>query len=168
MFLREYELDADGDPVSTGKMIDLHPTEGGIANWAQVKAQAREMLGIELRDEDVLNVPLLATDQYGRFLPGPNGFPQIVTGGNELVEGDPTANDGKGISTVGAVRTNHAFLDDIAHHAVPFGDHDNNPATPRRALDPDSGAGRRGVEHEGRQQPRDLRQRAARRPLHHR
>jgi Ca2+-binding RTX toxin-like protein len=140
VFLREYELNADGDPVSNGKMLDQGP-DGGIANWAKVKDQARDLLGIELRDEDVLNVPLLATDQYGRFLPGPNGFPQIVRAGNELVEGDPTANDGKGISTVNAVRTNHAFLDDIAHHAVPFGDHDGNPGTPRRALDPDATQG---------------------------
>ena len=31
-----------------------------------------------------------------------------------------------------AQRTSHAFLDDIAHHAVPFGDHDGNPASRRR------------------------------------
>ena len=35
------------------------------------------MLGIQLVDTDVLNVPLLLTDEYGRFLPGPNGFPQL-------------------------------------------------------------------------------------------
>ena len=28
---------------------------------------------------DVHNVPLLATDPYGNFIPGPNGFPQVVT-----------------------------------------------------------------------------------------
>ena len=38
----------------------------------------QDVLGIELADTDVLNIPLLATDPYGRFLPGPNGFPQIV------------------------------------------------------------------------------------------
>ena len=60
-----------------------------MATWA-VKAQARTVLGIELTDQDVLNVPLLATDQYGHFLPGANGFPQIVTpGAPAWLEGNP-------------------------------------------------------------------------------
>ena len=117
VFLREYEREGDVT-VATGRLLDLTPADGGIANWAQVKAQARELLGIELRDADVLNVPLLATDQYGRFLPGDNGYAQIVTA-DGLVEGDPEANGGKGISTAQAKRTGHAFLDDIAHHATP-------------------------------------------------
>ena len=135
VFLREYALDADGDPVSTGKVAD--GSTGGIANWGEVKTQAREMLGIELRDADVLNVPLLVTDQYGRFLPGPNGHAQLVMPGGP-VEGDPEANGGRGISTVGALRTGHAFLDDIAHLAVPRGDHDGRPETPHQALDADA------------------------------
>ena len=121
------------------------------------------MLGIELRDSDVLNVPLLATDQYGKFIPGPNGFAQFVTAGNVLVEGDPTANGGLGISTTNAVRTGHAFLDDIAHHAVPFGDHDGNPSTPRQNLAPDAARG-----HRRRQPAGYLRRRDARGALHHR
>ena len=36
------------------------------------------MLGIQLVDADVTNVPLLLTDEYGRFLRGPNGFPQMA------------------------------------------------------------------------------------------
>ena len=141
VFLREYARDGDGRTVATGRMLDLDPAEGGLADWTRVKAQARELLGIQLSDSDVLNVPLLATDQYGRFLPGPNGYAQIVTAGNRLVEGDPQAEDGRGVATSSALRTNHAFLDDIAHHAVPFGDHDGNPMTPRQALRPDDLAG---------------------------
>ena len=36
------------------------------------------MLGIDLTDADVGNVPLLRTDPYGDFIRGPNGMPQIV------------------------------------------------------------------------------------------
>jgi hypothetical protein len=93
-----------------------------------VKAQARDLLGIQLTDADVDNVPLLATDQYGNFIPGPNGFPMVMMKGLDgisgttddfLVEGNPAANGGLGISIVNAVRTGHQFLIDIAHNAVP-------------------------------------------------
>ena len=115
-----------------------------MATWAVVKAQARDMLGINLTDADVHNVPLLATDAYGNFIPGRERLP---AGGDrppaptasrhrrrrtELVEGNPAAP----ISLVNAVRTGHAFLDDIAHSAVPVGDHDGNPATPRSCWQP--------------------------------
>src|SRR5215207_2383402 len=121
VFLRQYVLNAAGDPVSTGKLIE--GGNGGMATWADVKAQAATLLGIRLLDSDVGNVPLLATDQYGEFIRGPNGYPQIVMAGNPptLVEGDPTANGGHGVLTAGAVRTGHAFLADIAHSAVPTG-----------------------------------------------
>jgi len=75
------------------------------------------MLGIRLVDTDVFNVPLLLTDPYGRFVRGPNGYPQVVMTGNVMVEGNPAAP----ISLANAVRTGHAFLDDIAHNAVPNG-----------------------------------------------
>ena len=38
VFLREYVLNADGDPVATGKLIE--GANGGMATWAEVKAQA--------------------------------------------------------------------------------------------------------------------------------
>ena len=114
-----------GDPVATGKLIE--GGNGGMATWADVKAQAADLLGIQLVDSDVGNIPLLATDQYGKFIPGPNGFPQMVFPGANpgdppiLVEGNPTANGGLGVLTAGAIRTGHAFLADIAHNAVPTG-----------------------------------------------
>jgi hypothetical protein len=139
VFLRAYERNAAGEPVATGKLIvnrDLGAdgeygtaddvVTGGMATWAVVKAQARDLLGINLTDADVTNVPLLATDSYGRFLRGPNGLPQVVMVGPDglpgtpddvLVEGD-LANP---ISLANAVRTGHAFLDDIAHAANPTG-----------------------------------------------
>ncbi len=36
------------------------------------------MLGISLNDFDVHNVPLLLTDQYGKFIPGANGYAQVA------------------------------------------------------------------------------------------
>uniref|UniRef100_UPI00232FADCB peroxidase family protein n=1 Tax=Candidatus Phyllobacterium onerii TaxID=3020828 RepID=UPI00232FADCB len=124
VFLRGYALNAAGDPVSTGKLIE--GVNGGMATWADVKAQAADLLGIQLIDSDVGNIPLLAADQYGNFIPGPNGYPQMIFPGATpgtfiMVEGDPTANGGLGVLTAGAVRTGHAFLADIAHSAVPTG-----------------------------------------------
>ena len=59
-------LDANGNPVATGRLLE--GADGGLATWADVKAQARELLGIDLTDADVTNIPLLATDPYGRFV----------------------------------------------------------------------------------------------------
>jgi len=124
VFLREYVLDANGRPVATGSLLD--GTDGGLANWAQVKAQAL-MLGIQLDDADVLDLPLLATDQFGKFIPDPvTGFAQIVLRAADV--GGPLDPDGNGLAsgTPGApldasvgVRTGHAFLNDIAHAAAP-------------------------------------------------
>ena len=117
VFLRQYVLDAVGDPVSTGKLVT--GPGGGMADWNAIKAQTRTMLGINLVDANVLSVPLLATDAYGKFIRGANGFPQIVTSGG-LVEGNPAANAGLGVSVPAtAIKSGQAFLDDIAHHAVP-------------------------------------------------
>ncbi len=129
VFLRQYQLNTAGDPVATGKLIE--GGNGGMATWGEVKAQAKTLLGINLTDADVGAVPLLRTDPYGNFIPGANGFPQIILGigadgipntADDIVrEGDPTANGGLGASTTGAIRTASAFLADIAHEAVPIG-----------------------------------------------
>jgi Ca2+-binding RTX toxin-like protein len=145
VFVRAYEFNAAGDPVATGKLIVNRnlgadgefgtPDDvviGGMATWAVVKAQARDVLGIQLTDADVFDVPLLATDPYGKFIPGPNGFPQLVTQSG-LVEGNPAANGGSGMAIpADAFRTGHAFLNDIAHTAAP-----NAGLTP----DPDADVG---------------------------
>ena len=62
-----------------------------MATWKVVKAQARDILGINLTDADFNNVPLLATDAYGNFIKGPNGFPQVVMKGPDGIAG--TADD---------------------------------------------------------------------------
>jgi hypothetical protein len=130
VFLREYADNAAGKPVATGRMLGgpAGPTAEGMATWATVKFQASHELGLWLKDQDVLNIPLLAVDPYGKFIPGPNGFPQYVTDSG-LVEGDPTANAGQGVpvptnakhivNCAPGVSCNEGFLVDIAHNAVP-------------------------------------------------
>ena len=97
MFLRAYKLDAAGHPVATGKLItnrdlgadgrfggtglNADTDIGGMATWQVVKAQARDLLGINLTDANVFDVPLLATDQYGNFIKGPNGLPMVMMKG---------------------------------------------------------------------------------------
>ena len=102
-------------PVATGKLLD-GDIAGNIANWSEVKRQAANKLGIELVDMDIHNVPLLLTDEYGRFLRS-SGFPQVVTdfsGTTATVRvGNPSAPVATGLGT------GHAFLDDIAHLANP-------------------------------------------------
>jgi Ca2+-binding RTX toxin-like protein len=135
VFLREYVKDANGRAVSTGKLLDGAQADS-ISNWGEVKAQALTMLGIQLSDFDVHNVPLLLTDQYGRFIPGPNGYAQIAIDPDGILNsGDETFVEGTAdglLVPANAIRTGHAFLDDIAHHAAPgLVDHDRNPLTPR-------------------------------------
>lgn len=121
VFLREYVMH-EGKPVATGNLLN---GDRGLATWADVKEQARTMLGIELTDADVANVPLLRTDPYGRFIPNAEGFAQVIVGIG--ADGVPnTADDivvsgtpGAPVGTANAVRIGHAFLDDIAHSAVP-------------------------------------------------
>ncbi len=145
VFLRAYALDADGKPVATGKLLTNRDLGGdgvfgtaddvelgGMATWGVLKAQARDLLGIQLDDLDVGRVPLLATDPYGNFLRGPNGFPQLVTA-TGLLEGNPLAP----VDASLALATGHAFLDDIAHAASPFNSQSGAPLT----ADADSAAG---------------------------
>ncbi|MBM6596402.1 peroxidase family protein [Microvirga pudoricolor] len=123
VFMREYILGPDGKPMATGHLLEGE--RGGLATWADLKHQAKTVLGIELTDLNVGNIPLIAADPYGNFIPGPNGYPQLVVGmgpdgklgtaDDILREGNPAAP----VSVQGVVLTGHAFLDDIAHAAVP-------------------------------------------------
>lgn len=109
IFIREYVM-VDGKPEPTGHLLE--GANGGLATWSDVKHQAETLLGIKLTNQDVFNVPLLATDRYGNLILSDSGKVQIVTA-HGLVEanGDVLPSD--------TVRTGHAFLDDIAHSAVP-------------------------------------------------
>ena len=117
VFLRQYTMvlnpvTGTTHPEPDGKVLDggfCSPRGTGIpgdqicniGNWGQVKAQASTMLGIHLVDTDVFNVPLVLTDPYGHFKPGPRGFPQLVignpAGAPTFLEGNPAANAGLGI-----------------------------------------------------------------------
>ncbi len=143
VFLRAYADNVEGKPVSTGKLLST--ADGGLSPWSLVKSAAAADLGLRLVDRDVLDIPMLATDPYGRFLPGSNGLPQWVTAGPDgtpltaddvLVEGD-RANPVPAPADVNRIGT--AFLDDIAHSAVPRqATPDQGPGRPARpALLPD-------------------------------
>ena len=92
------------------------------------------MLGLLLQDTDVTNIPMIAADPYGNFIPGPaRGLPQYVptTG---LVEGDLAAPGRRCRRT--SLYFDTPFLTDIAHNADPRRqDTDHNPATPPVAPD---------------------------------
>jgi hypothetical protein len=126
VFLREY-VDTAGRPVSTGKFLST-PDGQGLATWTMIKAQARTSLGLELVDADVTNIPMIAADPYGNFIPGPaRGLPQYVTTDvftdangvirPVLVEGNRTTPAVRPPANV--VRIGTAFLNDIAHSADP-------------------------------------------------
>ncbi|TNC59867.1 peroxidase family protein, partial [Rubellimicrobium roseum] len=137
VFLREYaRVTVDGvtKTVATGRLLDgldaSGNPDGTIGTWEDVKNSAKEFLGITLTDFDVHRVPLLATDQYGNLILGPNGYAQLVTP-TGLVEGDPNGT----VLASQAIAAGPAFLDDIAHHAVPGRyDSDND----RRITDADA------------------------------
>ncbi|TFD47952.1 heme peroxidase [Cryobacterium sp. Hh11] len=117
VFLREYVTEGNR-PVATGKLLGgpAGPTAGGMATWATAKAQAANVLGLLLVDQNVTNIPMLAVDAYGKFIPGPlRGMPQYATA-TGLVEGDP-ANPVAVPSNV--LYFNTPFLTDIAHNAEP-------------------------------------------------
>ncbi|MEO6200853.1 MAG: peroxidase family protein, partial [Cryobacterium sp.] len=119
VFVRKYVDNSAGRPVSTGKLIGgpAGDTAGGMATWAIIKAQSADMLGLLLEDKDVLDVPMLAVDAYGKFIPGPlRGLPQYVTK-TGLVEGDRA---GGGVPVpANTLHFDTPFLTDIANNAVP-------------------------------------------------
>jgi Ca2+-binding RTX toxin-like protein len=126
VFLREYEMNAANHPVSTGKLLGGLPAgqtylnspdgQDGIGTWAAVKLQAASKLGLLLKDKDVTNVPMLAVDPYGNFIPDPlTGLPDYVTT-TGLVSGN--------LANPVAVPANVKYFDtpfvaDIAHNADP-------------------------------------------------
>jgi Ca2+-binding RTX toxin-like protein len=119
VFLREYVFNGLGQPVATGRLIE--GASQGMATWLELKVMASTMLGIQLVDLDVHSGPMLLTDPYGNFVPGPNGFPQIVLDDLSLLEGNPSALGGGILVPANALRTGHDFLADIAHAANPNG-----------------------------------------------
>ena len=88
-----------------------------MATWASVKAQAETKLGLQLVDKDVLDIPMLATDPYGNFIPGPRaGCRSTCLKDGTMVEGN-IASPGPGARQRRHFDT--PFLTDIAHNADP-------------------------------------------------
>ncbi|WP_341925220.1 peroxidase family protein [Nocardioides psychrotolerans] len=141
-FLREYVNNSAGRPVSTGKLLGgVFAGDGvdtGMATWATTKAQAADLLGLLLVDADVTNIPMLAVDPYGNFIPGPaRGLPQYVTE-TGLVEGDTSAP----VPVPSNVRYfDTPFLTDIAHSAAPTAAGPDSNDTAGNSLDTPSPAG---------------------------
>src|SRR4029079_13136810 len=88
---------------------------------------------------DVSNVPMIATDPYGKFIPGPDrGLPQFVTQ-HGLVEADRTQDGGKGTPVPNDVlHFDTPFLTDIAHNADPSEVDTNNDGVPDPFPTPDA------------------------------
>ncbi len=113
VFLREYAL-VGGKPVATGHMLES--ATGGPPTWKDIKTQAKEVLGIRLDDMNVHAVPAVVTDLYGEFVRGPNGFPLLVA---PLPNAPMEGNLQNPVDAMQAVGAGRAFLNDIAHDAVP-------------------------------------------------
>ena len=125
-FLREYVTSVSGGKLTAktnGRLLENNA--GGLPTWADIKAQALR-LGIKLTDYDAKSVPVIATDQYGKFIPGANGYPiMLFSNGSsyEWIEGIATGlpTEGVGVpSGFKAVGSGHAFINDTTASAVPF------------------------------------------------
>jgi len=143
LFLREYlsetewqtalgndALEATLTDLTTGRLANAGVAIngelfGGMANWAQIKANAANV-GLILHDKDVADVPLVAFDANGLAILGPDGMPQLVainkiTGEQVYVKDSYlAANDifaaggGLNVSDFVLATTGNGFLDDKA------------------------------------------------------
>ncbi len=146
VFLREYVTNAAGAPVSTGRLLGglaagltyqgSPDGTNGIGTWAAVKLQASTKLGLQLVDTDVTNIPMIAADPYGKFLPGPlRGLPQYVTASG-MVEGNLAA---PVPVPANVLHFETPFLTDIAHNADPGAVGPcSSPGVPAGCLTPDA------------------------------
>ena len=136
VFIREY-VRPSGVTLATGRLLDGQA--GGLPTWLDIKQQALSKLGLILTDQDVGNCPMIVADEYGRMIPGPNGYAQVVvrlsggTPSNPVLEIREGTANGLPLSTAdyAALGTGHAFLLDMAHTAAPAS----------RTADPDTALG---------------------------
>lgn len=125
-FLREYAITKNSPNISAktnGRLLEN--SAGGLPTWADIKAQALD-LGIRLTDFDAKSVPVIATDQYGKFIAGAHGYPlMLFTNGSlyqwvEAFAAGLTTEFGTAPSGYKAVGSGHAFINDTTASAVPF------------------------------------------------
>ena len=130
VFMREYSFSetivrsvTNLSAKSTGGLLES--SDHGLPTWKDIKSQALK-LGILLTDYDAKSVPIIATDQYGKFIPGSNGYPLVLfsSGANyKWVQGSKAGlatNIGGAANTWVAVPTGHAFINDTTASAVPY------------------------------------------------
>ncbi len=119
VFLREYITPTAGQTVTditTGRLLNAGKTvngetAAGVANWAQVKANALK-LGITLHDADVKAIPLVAFDEYGQMVLDANGLPQLVAL-NKVTGEIVYVKDTNVAPELVLMTTKHAFLNDM-------------------------------------------------------
>ncbi len=138
-------LDACGKPSAFACYNDGPAGADSLATWASVRQQAHDLLGLRLEDRDVNNIPMLATDPYGKYIPGPHGLPQYVTT-TGLVEGrldDPSTPDVDETTPVpaNAVRLGIPFIADKAENSDPAEQDTNNDGQPDTWPVPDADTG---------------------------
>ena len=129
VFLREYSfgITAATRAVPTGRLLD-ETSAGGMPTWKVIKTKSLG-LGIKLSDYDVNSVPVIATNQYGKFIPGVNGYAIMLFANSgrtsfKWMEGTSAGlttsfTDAGGTWT--AVGSGHPFLNDTTAAAVPYG-----------------------------------------------
>src|SRR5690606_26783298 len=147
VIMRESGEGSAAAPIVTWRLPVLSVN---VLSWcAAVNEQAIGVLDFQLSANDVFNIRLISTDEYGNFIRGAAGYPQLVvdlgadgqlgTADDVLVEGNPGAPISP--AAVGAFRTGHAFIDDIAHNAVPGTTYLVNGVPTVVAADTDDAAG---------------------------
>ena len=156
VFLREYlseeawraapgnaALEASVIDLTTGRLVNAGVSvngivnTAGIANWAQIKANALKV-GITLHDADITGIPLVAFDELGKPILDANGMPQLVAlnkvTGEVVYVKNTTLADDAGIqalvddpatdwvaSDFTLMTTQHAFLNDMGVRLPPLG-----------------------------------------------
>ena len=139
------QLNAADHPVSTGKLLgglvadDPLPAPPATCSTTATPHGKHRHVGGRSRsrpprssacccvDKDVTNIPMLAADPYGKFIPGPpRGLPQYVTDARGLVEGNLAS---PVPVPANVVHFDTPFLTDIAHNADP---RRRTPTTTRR------------------------------------
>ena len=126
--------------TTSGAASGTNYSNQGLATWKEIKAQAY-LLGISLTDWDAESIPVIATDQYGKFIPAPTGaatvhgvagsatgFPMMLfsdsTGNFMWQAGTPTDPIATVMAISGvtwtAVSSGHPFINDTMSAAVPY------------------------------------------------
>lgn len=132
VFVREYTFGNSSSTraVPTGALID--EPGGGMPTWKTIKSNSLGF-GIKLSDYDVNSVPVIATNQYGKFIPGSNGYALMLFTNSAVdpllqrfvwMEGTSAGLETSiafSGATWTAVGSGHPFLNDTAAAAVPYG-----------------------------------------------